>query len=62
MLRNDFPYFEATFALGHVGARAVPINWHYTGEETGHILRNAGAKKLVWADMKLLMKEMGIQR
>ncbi|MDP6978993.1 MAG: acyl-CoA synthetase [Myxococcota bacterium] len=47
MLRNDFPFFEATFAAGRLGAHAVPINWHYMGEETEHILRDSGAKALV---------------
>jgi long-chain acyl-CoA synthetase len=47
MLRNDFPFFEATFAVGRLGAHAVPINWHYMGEETEHILRDSGAKALV---------------
>ena len=47
MLRNDFPFFEATFAAGRLGAHAVPINWHYMAEETGHILRDSGAKVLV---------------
>jgi long-chain acyl-CoA synthetase len=47
MLRNDFPFFEATFAAGRLGAHAVPINWHYMGEETEHILRDSGARALV---------------
>ncbi len=47
MLRNDFPFFEATFGAGRIGAHAVPINWHFMGEETGHILRDSGAKALV---------------
>ncbi len=47
MLRNDFPFFEVTFAVGRLGAHAVPINWHYMGEETEHILRDSGAKALV---------------
>ena len=47
MLRNDFPFFEATFGAGRLGAHAVPINWHYMAEETGHILEDSGAKVLV---------------
>jgi long-chain acyl-CoA synthetase len=47
MLRNDFPFFEATFGAGRLGAHAVPINWHYMSEETGHILEDSGAKVLV---------------
>jgi long-chain acyl-CoA synthetase len=47
MLRNDFPFFEATFAVGRLGAHAVPINWHYLADETAHILRDSGARALV---------------
>src|SRR5581483_4292374 len=40
MLRNDFPFFEASMAASAVGAHAVPINWHFQAEETGYILRD----------------------
>ncbi len=52
MLRNDFPFLEATFAVGRLGAHAVPINWHFQGEETEHILEDSAAKAiLVHADL-----------
>ena len=52
MLRNDFPFFEATFAVSRLGAHAVPINWHYLADETRHILADSGAKALlVHADL-----------
>lgn len=47
MLRNDFPYFEILLGAGMLGARTVPINWHYKGGEAGYILTDAGAKALV---------------
>jgi long-chain acyl-CoA synthetase len=47
MLRNDFPFLEVTFAVGRLGAHAVPINWHFLAEETEHILRDSGAKAIV---------------
>jgi long-chain acyl-CoA synthetase len=47
MLRNDFPTFEANMAAGQLGAYAVPINWHFTAEEAGYILRDCIAKVLV---------------
>ncbi len=47
MLRNDFPFLEATFAAGRLGAHAVPINWHFMAEETAHILLDSRAKALV---------------
>ena len=47
MLRNDFATFEVNLAAGQLGAYAVPINWHFTAEETGYILRDCAAKVLV---------------
>lgn len=47
MLRNDFPFFEAAMGAGLLGAYAVPINWHFTAEEAGYILRDCGARALV---------------
>src|ERR1051325_11659701 len=47
MLRNDFPFFEASMAANLLGAHAVPINWHFQAEESGYILRDSRAKALV---------------
>jgi long-chain acyl-CoA synthetase len=47
MLRNDFPFFEASMAANAVGAYAVPINWHFQAEEAGYILRDSQAQVLV---------------
>ena len=47
MLRNDFTTFEVNMAAGRLGAYPVPINWHFTPEEAGYILRDCGAKVLV---------------
>ncbi len=47
LLRNDFPFFEATLAAGRLGAYATPINWHFTAAEASYILRDSGAKALV---------------
>ena len=47
MLRNDFPFFEATIAVGRLGGHAVPINWHFLADETEHILRDSAAKAIV---------------
>jgi long-chain acyl-CoA synthetase len=43
MLRNDFAFFEASYATQTLGAVAVPINWHYKGNEVGFILRDSAA-------------------
>jgi long-chain acyl-CoA synthetase len=47
MLRNDFPFIEASLAANVLGAYAVPINWHFRQEEAGYILADCGAKALV---------------
>ncbi|WP_416900380.1 MAG: acyl-CoA synthetase [Minwuia sp.] len=46
-LRNDFPFFETSAACTLLGAYATPINWHYTAEEAGYILRDCDAKVVV---------------
>jgi len=55
LLRNDFELFEANMAASLLGAYAVPLNWHFTAEEAGYILRDSGAKALV-AHADLLAK------
>ena len=47
MLRNDFPFLEATFAASQIGAYSVPINWHYKERETAYILENSDAKVVI---------------
>jgi long-chain acyl-CoA synthetase len=52
ILRNDFAFFEASLAAGMIGAYATPINWHFTAEEAGHIIRDSGARAvLVHSDL-----------
>ncbi|MEO8559420.1 MAG: acyl-CoA synthetase [Rhodospirillales bacterium] len=47
MLRNDFAFFEASFASALLGGYAVPINWHLKGDEAGYIIRDCAAKAVV---------------
>ena len=47
MLRNDFPFLEATFAVGRLGAHAVPINWHFVADEVEHILHDSAARAII---------------
>jgi long-chain acyl-CoA synthetase len=47
MLRNDFAFFEASFAAAVIGAYATPINWHYTAEEMAYIVGDCNARVLV---------------
>jgi len=46
-LRNDFAFFEASFAASLLGAYPVPVNWHYTPDEAGYVLRDCNAKVLI---------------
>jgi long-chain acyl-CoA synthetase len=47
VLRNDFPFFEASYAAQRLGAYSVPVNWHGKAPEIGYILRDCGAKAVV---------------
>jgi long-chain acyl-CoA synthetase len=47
VLRNDFPFLEATVAAGLVGAYVTPVNWHNTAEEAGYVLADCAAKVIV---------------
>jgi long-chain acyl-CoA synthetase len=47
VLRNDFPFLEASVAAGLVGAYVTPVNWHNTAEEAAYVLADCGAKVVV---------------
>ncbi len=47
LLRNDFAFFEATFAAQAIGAYAVPVNWHLAAPEVAYVLEDSGARVLV---------------
>jgi long-chain acyl-CoA synthetase len=47
LLRNSLEFLEASIATAPLGAGAVPINWHWRGEEIAHVLRDSNAKALV---------------
>ncbi len=47
LLRNSLEFLESSVATVPLGATAVPINWHWRGEEIGYVLRDSGAKVLV---------------
>jgi long-chain acyl-CoA synthetase len=47
MLRNDFPFFEASFAAQRIGAYCVPVNWHGKVPEIAYVLSDCGAKAVV---------------
>jgi long-chain acyl-CoA synthetase len=47
VLRNDFPFFEASYAAQRLGAYCVPVNWHGKAPEIGYVLQDCGAKAVV---------------
>jgi long-chain acyl-CoA synthetase len=47
LLRNSLEFLQASIATVPLGASAVPINWHWRGEEIAHVLAGSGAKALV---------------
>src|SRR5271166_6036740 len=47
LLRNSIEFLEASIATAPLGASAVPINWHWRGDEIAHVLSDSGAKALV---------------
>ncbi len=47
VLRNDYPYLEASVACQQIGAFAVPVNWHGKAEEVEYVLKDCGAKAVV---------------
>jgi long-chain acyl-CoA synthetase len=47
LLRNSLEFLEASIATVPLGANAVPINWHWRGEEIAHVLSDSDAKALV---------------
>ena len=47
LLRNSLEFLEASIATVPLGASAVPINWHWRGEEIAHVLADSGASVVV---------------
>ena len=53
VLRNDFAFFEVSYAAQRFGAYSVPVNWQGKTQEIAHVLNDCGAKAVV-ADADLL--------
>jgi long-chain acyl-CoA synthetase len=47
LLRNSIEFLESSIATVPLGASAVPINWHWRGDEIAHVLSDSGAKALI---------------
>jgi long-chain acyl-CoA synthetase len=45
-LGNRREYFELMTAAAHIGLRYVLVNWHWTADELGYVLADAGAKAI----------------
>ncbi len=48
LLMNSIEYMESFFALAKIGAVCVPLNWRLVPEELAFIIRDAGARLLVF--------------
>lgn len=46
LMRNDVPFLEVSYAVMRLGAYAVPLNWHFKGEEITYILKDCRAMAL----------------
>lgn len=49
LMKNSAAFLELTFAISHLGAILLPLNYRLSGKEIAYILDNAGAK-LILAD------------
>lgn len=47
LMRNDFPWFDATQAASMLGASTVPLNWHLTPDELAYILDDCDARAVI---------------
>jgi len=47
LLRNDLPFFAASYGAAALGAYAVPLNFHARASEIAYLLRDCGATVLV---------------
>lgn len=42
-MKNSLAFLELTFAISHLGAVSLPLNYRLAAEEVGDIIDNAGA-------------------
>ena len=50
LLMNSAEFVEAFFALGKVGAVVVPLNWRLVPDELAFILKDSGARRLIFGE------------
>jgi fatty-acyl-CoA synthase len=46
LMKNSAAFLEVAFAVSHIGAVFLPINFRLAGDEVGYIVENSGAKLL----------------
>src|SRR5262247_1881484 len=47
LMKNSPAFLELSFAISHLGAVSLPINYRLAAEEVGYIIDNAGARLLL---------------
>ncbi|MBX5454158.1 MAG: long-chain-fatty-acid--CoA ligase [Acidobacteriia bacterium] len=47
LMKNSPAFLEIAFAVSHIGAVFLPINYRLAGDEVSYIVRHAGAKVLI---------------
>src|SRR5205085_1611416 len=53
LMKNSAAFLDIAFAVSHVGAVLLPVNYRLSAEEVSYIVRNAGAR-LLFVDEELL--------
>src|SRR6201989_1230359 len=47
LMKNSPAFLEIAFAVGHIGAVFLPINYRLSADEVGYIVSNSGARLLI---------------
>ena len=59
LMMNSAQYMELFFAIAKIGAICVPLNWRLVADELTFILKDSGAKLLVYGDeFKMVVAEI----
>jgi fatty-acyl-CoA synthase len=61
LMKNSAAFLEIAFAVSHIGAVFLPINFRLAADEVGYIVENSGAK-LLFADDALSAHAQGSAR
>src|SRR5215470_12803294 len=47
LMKNSAAFLELTFAISHLGAVSLPLNYRLAADEIGYIVDNAGGRLLL---------------